>query len=146
MNLEPHYTLLHPKHLDSAWPVVAPWLIQAIGNEDSWGQIEEIRSGIATGLMQLWVVQEKQRGDLLAVFVTEPQIVGNIHSLVIRWMGGREIDRWLENIGVIERWAMRQGFAKVEIWGRPGWSRRFAHLGYREDFRVISKMVDKELH
>jgi hypothetical protein len=140
------WILLNPVHLESAWPKCAPWLIQAIGAADEWDQIDEIRQDVAKGRMQLWVVQNEQNAEVLATFVTEIQLVGRAKTLVVRWMGGKEIDKWLDDLGVIERWGQRNDLTSVEIWGRPGWSKRFAPHGYREDFRVISKRIDKELH
>jgi hypothetical protein len=144
--IRPHYTLVNPYHVDEAWPVVSPWLIQAIGEEVHWGHIEQIRTEVRAGSMHLWVVQEEGTGDVLAVAVTEPQVLGNHKVLVVRWMGGRDIDQWLHDMAVIERWAKINNFVRVEIWGRPGWSKKFAPYGYREDYRVIGKQIEKELH
>jgi hypothetical protein len=146
VDIEPYYTLLEPRNLDSAWPRVAPWLMQAIGTEDKWGEIEEIRMGIARGMMQLWVIQDRKSGDLLAVAVTEVHQAGNVKSLVVRWMGGKDIKRWLTDLGLMERWGIINGCTKMEIWGRSGWTRWFSKVGYKEEFRVISKQLEQELH
>lgn len=146
MSIKPHYTLVNPYHIDEVWPIVSPWLIQAIGEEPYWGQISQIREEIRVGSMHLWVVQDTSNGAILAVAVTEPQMLGGHKILIVRWMGGRNIDQWLNDMGVIERWAKVNSFVRVEIWGRPGWSRKFAPFGYREDYRVIGKQLDKELH
>jgi hypothetical protein len=140
------WTLVTPAYLDTAWRVCAPWLIQAIGGEDQWDQISEIQQDVFRNAMQLWVVQCQKSGDVLAVFVTEPQLVGRVKTLVVRWAGGKEIDTWLEDLAVVERWAQRNDFAAVQIWGRPGWGRRFSRHGYQESYRVIMKKLGKELH
>jgi hypothetical protein len=146
VKISPRWSLVRAHQVANLWGMCAPWLMQAIGGVDDWGEVETIHTGLTLGRLQMWLVQNAEDNDLLGVIVTEPQQVGRANTLVVRWMGGRRIDDWLSDIGVIERWAQIQGFEAVEIWGRPGWSRRMAPHGYKEDFRVLSKRVSKELH
>ena len=146
MNQEVHYALIPPANLDSAWVVAAPWLIQAIGESDSWVEIDTIKENVRKGAAQLWLFQDKKTGEVLVTFITEAVLIGGLPSLVVRWLGGAQPERWISDIGIVERWAANNGFHKVEAWGRAGWGKLLQPHGYRESFRVFEKLVDRGIH
>lgn len=130
----------------TVWPVLAPWLIQALGETDSWQDIGQLREEAERGTTQLWVAQHKLTQDILMVCITEGMNLNGKPTLVIRWLGGRHPEMWLDDIGIIERWAAIQGFHKVEVWGRAGWNKMLKPHGYREIYRVLEKIVDRGIH
>lgn len=146
MREDTHYALITPGNLDSAWPIAAPWLMQAIGEADTWRDVDHLRQEILRGNAHLWMFQDKKTKDVLVVIVTEAIMLGGKPCLVIRWLGGADMQKWLDDIAIIERWAAVQGFHKVEVWGRPGWQRMLKPYGFRETFRVLEKTVDRGVH
>lgn len=141
-----HYALIKPENIESAWRIAAPWLMQAIGEVDLWADIDELKRDLCLGTTQLWVFQEKRQGEILVVIITETVLIAGKRCLVIRWLGGKEIKDWLDDIAIIERWAALQGYHKLEVWGRAGWQRALKPYGFRESFRVLEKIVDLGVH
>ena len=139
------FGLVLPEHLETMWPKMAPWVIQAMGEGVSPEDAQKVKEDIARGTSQLWGVFSEEEG-ILAVAVTETAVICGRRTLIIRHMGGKEMDRWLSALSPMERWAMSNEFEYVEVWGRPGWIRVLRPHGYRHSFHVLSKAVDKEIH
>jgi len=144
-SLNLNYILVGPRQMDNAWPILAPWILQAMGDGTTQECVDGVRADIMRGTSQLWAIQ-KDDGRVMAVVVTEAMKVAGRMVLVLRWLGGTQLDIWLDDLGIIERWAMIQGFERVEVWGRPGWSKILAPHGYKESFRVLTKSVDIGVH
>jgi hypothetical protein len=146
MNDRVQFALITKQHVAATWPVLAPWVIQALGEVDAWADINQLREEAERGTTQVWAAQCKHSKEILMVCLTEGMNLNGKPVLVIRWLGGRHPDLWLENLALIERWAATQGFHKIEVWGRAGWNRVLRPQGYREVYRVLEKLVDRGTH
>lgn len=87
------------------------------------------------GEFQWWFVLE--RGEPLAVLVTE--IVDEPGCAVARVLaaGGSRLERWRHVIGKLEGWASQNGARYIEVHGRRGWQRVLS--GYEPVKTVLRK-------
>lgn len=136
-----------PQHLESIWPKMAPWIVQAMqgsGEIDPLA-LDRLKDDIAKGTCQLWGVLDEDE-EILAAAVTGTGFVGGRAAVVIRYLSGTVMAEWINAIAMIERWAMDHDFELVEVWGRPGWIKALKPHGYRHAFHVLEKNVRQELH
>lgn len=140
-----HYTLVSTNSVLDWWPRVAPWILQAIGDESTWGDIEHIKRELESGCAQLWVVRDTHLNIQLVV-ITETMLIGGEPSCVLRWAGGHRVKDLTFDVGFIEAWAKARGISHIQIWGRRGWERLFKPLGYKHDFCVLSKSLVERIH
>lgn len=141
------YRQIPPRILPDIWPYVAPWVAQAIGEtEEDWEDLDYIRNRISMGSMQLWTGHHPQTNVLDLVLITEGMMIGATATLVLRWMSGTNLEDKLFDIGVLERWAIVNGFKKVQVWGRPGFEKLLKPLHYRRSFIVLERDLEQGVH
>jgi len=88
--------------------------------------------------MQLWIA-----GDYQAIAVTQIQIYPQHKTCLIVAMAGEGMDEWFENlVCTIETWAKQMNCKYVEEYGRPGWKRVGAPLGYSQVYAVMRKQIN----
>lgn len=83
------YLLISPANIPVWWPRVAPWILQAIGESETWSDINTIRDALEQGFAHLWVIKSGE-ADISCALISEPTVVGGKQYLVLRWCGGRE--------------------------------------------------------
>lgn len=136
--------LINPVNIPVVWPQAAPWIIQAIGESDSWADIDHVKESLEQGLAHLWMLTVKDA--VRAVMVTEPIVINGKKYLVIRWCGGEDLDSWVDLLPKIEVFAEAKGFYGIQVWGRKGWERKLRSQGYLHEYTVIGKVISRELH
>lgn len=139
------YALIHPSNIESHWPIVAPWIAQAIGNSDTWRDLDEIKKLALEGVARIWI-GKKPQGQIDVVLVTETWIMDGKKTLVLRWLAGKDMKEWLEDFPLVEGWAISQGFQDIHIWSRPGFAKICKPLGFRHEFTVLSKPLIRGMH
>lgn len=140
-----YYTLVSTQNIIDWWPRVAPWLLQAIGEADTWGDIECVKRELESGCAQLWVIEDRMHAIQLVV-VTETILIGGEPACVLRWAGGYAVKDLTFDIGFIEAWAKARGISSIHIWGRRGWEKLFKPLGYKHNFSVLTKSLVERIH
>jgi hypothetical protein len=141
------YKLVNPMNIDNYWSLVAPWIAQAIDDDpDTWVDLDVIHQQLNINGMQLWIGENPIDNEMDVVAVTEAMKFGGRLTLVIRWLSGKNVDNWVQDIGVIEYWAKDKGFADLQIWGRRGWERKLRPLGYKHVFTAIGRNLERGMH
>lgn len=139
------YSLVHPTSVESHWPMVAPWIAQAIGNSDTWRDLEEIKKLAKEGVARIWIGYNAEK-KIDVVMVTETWIMDGRKVLVLRWLAGVNMSEWFQDWDLVESWASAQGFQDIHIWGRPGFAKACKSLGFRHEFTVCSKPLIRGHH
>lgn len=138
------YEQIHASKVDDVWHVVAPWIAQAIGDSDTWSDLEAIKDNAKRGFSHIWIGR-KPNQEVDVVFVSETWFLDGRRAFVIRWLTGKDMNEWIEDLEYIENWASSNGYQSVHIWGRPGWQRVCKPLGYKHEFTVMSKPLMRGL-
>lgn len=141
------YALIHPVRIEDAWLKVAPWIALAIGSDpEDWIDLEHIKPRLLCGAMQLWIGHEPGTEKIESVLITEGTLIGKDPTLIVRWATIKGLNAHLQDIGLLERWAMDNGFSKLQVWGRPGFSRILKPLGFSKKFEVTERTLDRGVH
>lgn len=77
--------------------------------------------------MQLWVVYIDD--TLIAYTVTQIIDYPCSRRLVIPFVGGKHIDKWLYLLNYIIEWGKKQSCEAIEGYGRPGWKKILQPFG-----------------
>ena len=117
---------------DSALPLIR--LSQVEGNEMSE---EDFFESLMNQELQLWVALEEN--ELLACMVTRIVSYPQKRLLRIIFIGGKDMDKWLENLPIVENFALTNGCTSLEIWGRKGW------LKILKDWECTYHIITKDL-
>lgn len=127
-----------------AWHALEPFVERAV--ERTGGEIlaEDVHFGLAGGLMHAWVVYEDSK--IWAVCIT--QVLQDLHFRICRIvvLSGEGMDHWKHFEPAIEAWARGMNCDYIDALTRPGMARAAKDLGYRHQYTVLRKPVDKELH
>lgn len=127
--------------IQALWPWAAPWLDKAIGEEGSLYDLGVIKSWLESGQLQLWIAEDGP-GVPIAFLVTEVVTEGPDKVLSLRWIGGREMEKWLGFLKAIEYVAMWNKVTKIEVYGRKGWERTLKPYGYTFKSIVLGKRLN----
>ena len=130
---------LQKEAFDGIWPVVEPYLANAL-ERDGWKlRPDDLHNQITSGVMGLYVVQDFKTAEILAALACEVQEYPNAAVFSIAFAGGKDMERWQHLIAEIEMHAKALGCHVVRIPGRAGWARVFPE--YREAHRVFEKEI-----
>lgn len=92
------------------WPEVRPWVESALDRDGLLG-FEDIKEGVATRDMQLWLV--KSGPDVCGVCITELVVYPRMRVLTVVVVGGAGMPGWLDPLN-----AQMERFAKAHDCGR----------------------------
>lgn len=110
------------------WPAAKAMLDPALmlGDED-WPAVE---ASLQANNHQLWAIMEG--GDLLAAAITRVALARNGEVAEIFLIGGTDFPRWLSELdATIEASARQIGCVAMRAYGREGWRKPIAALGWR---------------
>jgi len=139
------YQQINPNNVENIWHIVAPWIAQAIGDSDTWSDLDTIKENALRGHAHIWIGKDQQ-DQMDVVFVTETWFLDGRRALVVRWLCGRNMAEWIGDLSYLENWAAQNGFQSLQIWGRKGWIRACKSLGYKNEFTVLSKPLLRGLN
>ena len=121
------------------WPKVEQFLTDALQHEGFKLKPQQLAGQITEGLMGLYVVLDMAHGEVLGALACEVAEYPNENVFVIAYCGGRDLYRWANLIGEMEREAIRLDCRTVRIPGRKGWGKVFPD--YRETYRVYERKL-----
>lgn len=126
---------------EMAWSNSVALLDKAIAFSDGKETLENIKRQVERRDMQFWVVVDfsKPPFEILAAFVTRIECHPKKKVLSIPYLGGKEAERWLDNIAIIEDFARSNGCESVEVIGRRGWIKKLP------DYEPIHTVIRKVL-
>lgn len=142
------YTKVAPENVEKAWVHAIPWLQKAmLETNDLHRELSWMKKQLEAGALQLWAIQDKRQDQKPICFlVTEIHDIEGFKILVIKWCAGEKMFEWLEDLAVMEKWALEHGIHKVEIMGRKGWEKTLKSLGYSFEFITVSKLLTRGLN
>jgi len=136
--------LLRPQDIDYAWQYIGPWVVQAIGNEAAFMDVEYIKDKARMGNCLIWVGHSPPYSDpnnIEVVLICEVAFYCNIRTLILRWLSGKNMENWFHHLDQLELWASRSGFLRMEVWGREGWKRMLKSHGYAHEYTHLAKFL-----
>jgi hypothetical protein len=124
-----------PDKVPLIWPRVSGLIYIAMKRGDL-EQFAPVQEAVLAGRSQLWLAVQ-DRNEILSAAITELHATENRKVCVIVACGGSDMNKWLDLIGEIERFAKAEGCTRTRIVGRVGWERVLP--GYRTRRIVLDK-------
>lgn len=118
-----------------------PYIDAAIRHSLGEHSLSDIMEAISTGQIIPWMVVGEDERDVLCCFGCEIVQYPQFKAMVVRFLGGKEIERWADVIQDIERWAVEEGCVVIEAVGRKGFKPFASRFGFTEVYRVYSKTL-----
>ncbi|MFT8736590.1 MAG: hypothetical protein ABF760_03910 [Zymomonas mobilis] len=125
------------------WPAARNFLEPALKRSDEdWSNI---LPELAEGHLQLWAVLQSDNNDcdilyaaaITRIVTTQAGEVAEIHLV-----GGRDFDLWIADLSeIIAHSAKEIGCIAVRAYGRTGWRRPLAKLGWQEKTVAYEKAL-----
>lgn len=136
--LKPEYLWVDPEHaeyaLAEALPLIMPSLEYGDGKYDEIDLLEKLKDNTAV----LWLA--RYGGRIEAAGITWIDIYPQEKRMTLAFAGGDKA--LLEGLhGYVEDYAKQVGCLAIEVWGRKGWIRELAPLGYEYIHTVVRKKL-----
>lgn len=126
-----------PDKVALVWPRVSGLIYIAMKRGDLMA-FAPVEQSLFNGMAQLWLAVEN-RNDIIAAAVTELHATEWRKVCVIVACSGKDMDRWIELIEEIEKFAKAESCSRVRIVGRKGWERVLPN------YRTRRIVLDKDL-
>jgi hypothetical protein len=146
-NLHPHGSnckirLCHPTQIPEVWDTVHVHLERMSPHSEGELTSEDFYIPLAEGDMQLWLAFIES--EILASMVT--QIVPYPRKKVLRIISiaGEDMNNWIDNLPLIEDWALSQGCTSLECWGRKGWLKVLED--WKCSYHILTKNLQYRMH
>jgi hypothetical protein len=136
-----HLIQFKSEEIDKVWPLVKDKIQEALNRnfnpKDHWHVKEQCK----LGLEQLWVIVDDKdniHGVCVSSIVKQP----NYNVGIVNMATGHDLPLWVDQIKEFEKWASKNyGVKKIEIFGRPGWKRMLAPLGFTFSHVQMDKFI-----
>ena len=111
--------------IEKIWPLVKKHVQSALDRNQNFRNHFDVKENCINGLEQLWVIVDNK---------------DDVHG--VRIATGHDLPLWVDKIKDFEDWAFKNcGCKKIEIYGRPGWSRMLKPLGYNFTHVQMDKFI-----
>jgi hypothetical protein len=135
---------LSPAEVEYSWKVVEPHVRRAV--ELTGGELttEDVYEALMRQQMFAWAIHEGSK--LYAVLVLELVQLRHFRICRIVVVSGEGYEHWKKFEAFVEHWARGMGCQYIDGLGRPGWARRGNEMGYKHQYTVMRKRIDREVH
>jgi hypothetical protein len=136
-----HLIQFKSEEIDKVWPLVKDKIQEALNRnfnpKDHWHVKEQCK----LGLEQLWVIVD-DKDDIHGVCVSSIVKQPNYNVGIVNMATGHDLSLWVDQIKEFEKWASKNyGVKKIEIFGRPGWKKMLAPLGFTFSHVQMDKFI-----
>lgn len=100
-----------------------PWIEAALDYCDGTHSWNDIKNGIASGMMQLWPAA---KGCIVTEIVVYPK-----KKVINIFLAGGELDQILDMDADVKAWAAAHGCTGATMTGRVGWKKPLEPLGWK---------------
>ena len=134
--------LVPPTQVPHIWEKVHEHLLRMAPHSEGELEPEDFFEALTEGEMQLWVAIENK--DIVASMVTQVVPYPRKRVLRIISIGGDGMDRWIEQLPMVEDWALSMGCTSLECWGRRGWLKVLKD--WKCSYHIITKDLTTRMH
>jgi hypothetical protein len=135
--------LLGPEHIELAWPSVEPLLYKALDYSAGEWKPEDFKENLLEGLIDLFIATKESRDTIVAMACTQVVHYPQYKSLRINALAGDSMGEWFDE-ETFEEHAQKKGCHSIELFGRKGWLRVADKKGYKEQYVVMTKVLESK--
>lgn len=123
---------LSPEHAKQAWPLLEPYVLKLVEAYPDEFVLEQTIQNIADQNLVSWVIWDERAKKCYGVVLTEAGIKPSGRKIMQLHVSGDDIYSWAHLIEDVERHAIENGCAKMEIIGRTA-LKKVLPEDYRQD-------------
>ena len=147
MKLHPHGSscdigLVKPNHVHEVWDIVYEHLLRMSPHSEGELKPDDFYDLLVEGEMQLWIAVED--GNIIASMVSQVVPYPRKRVLRIISIGGEDMDKWIDNLPLVEEWALEMGCTALECWGRKGWLKVLTD--WKCSYHILTKDLTHRVH
>lgn len=135
---------LNEAEIDYTWSRIEPMITRALELTNGELVSSDIKLLADKGYANIWVVYEKEK--IWAVCITEPIQLPHFRVLRILVLAGEHFELWKHFDSWLEGQARALGCDYIDAFTRPGIPRVVKDLGYKHQYSVIRKAIDRRTH
>lgn len=138
------YTLdyVPPAQLESVFPKVQGFLQGVVERSGGRWTLASLITDILAGKFSLLAICSAN--EIKGVVATHLHTTSSgMIVCQVPFATGHDSKEWVHLIGIIEDYARKNGAAKIEMWSRPGWSRK--HKAALAGFECSHLLLEKDL-
>lgn len=137
-------TAIPAGHISNVFPEVKVFFDRAVQRTRGRMVTDDLLRQVINGDSQLWVAYDDTDGNkMYGIVVTTVKTYPHKRMVDMTFCAGDRLDDWCSAImGLIDEWAIQNGFNGMEFVGRKGWARVLAKHGLKETYRLFEKSYD----
>lgn len=138
---------IKPEDLDKVWGVLSPFIEESMSYGLKTHDLSDIYTGIMAKTLSLWAILGAN-DKLCGAAITCVEVYPKMKIACLRWIGGNDINEWLEiSLKVLAGWARQNGCDFVRSYGRKGWERKLQPYGWEKvGSLVLLDVKNKTIH
>lgn len=131
-------SVINKNEVEAVWPHVVEHLERAVAFSDGELKTEDFLSFLLAEEMQLWVAVGDR--ECVAAMVTQIIVYPRKKILRVIAIGGRDMKIWMQNIDMLENYALAMGCTELEAWTKRGFLRvlkdwKMSHIVIKKDLK-----------
>ena len=111
--------LVPPNKIPDIWWKIEEHLLRMSPHSEGELEPDDFFESLINAEMHLWVAIKDE--DIIASMITQFVAYPRKRVLRIISIGGDSMDQWIDQLPMIEDWALTMGCTSIECWGRKGW-------------------------
>lgn len=126
------------------WPAVLPYLEQVVAQSNGRCSSADALDRIMKEQAQLWVVYDEATAKVTGALVTRVTPYPGKKYLTVEMLAGDNFDEWIDIAqAALVLLGNHLGCDGIEEYGRRGWKKRLASLGWEEQFIIMGFPLTK---
>lgn len=143
MSADVRISPIRPEFVDAIWPEVVRMLEPAVTRSNGRFTLPDVRDEILRGELVLWLVVQDSVPK--AFYTTRISDYPSRRALVIDWLGGADMDLWLDvAIGEMQSHARTNRCEHLEFCGRAGWKKVLVNRGWKPEYVAFRMELNDE--
>ena len=114
------YKIIEQHEINSIWDDVKDLIAKT--NDEILNE-QDIYEWLKTGYYTLWIATEKDSDKIVWVMTLEYASYPRHKMCRIVTFAGGQINDWINDLYILEKWAKAQGCQYIGIYGRKGWKK-----------------------
>lgn len=131
-----------PALVPKAWPLILPWVTEALTKGRADETPDEILARLLAGKQQLWLAWDEDAQRALGICITEVFDSARGRTCNLAILAGTDFKRWQHLVDAVKEVARGMGCVRLEMSARKGWERYVKGQGWRHARTVLEMRLD----
>lgn len=138
-------THISPQDVGDFWDIAWPYIEDALNKTNTSEYTESmIYEMVKDGEVALFIIIDKETQKVVGAWTMIFHEYPNEKIATIAQLGAEELSHATDSWPKMRAFAEYNGCNRVNIWGRRGWGKALAHLGFKESFTCFERDLTHE--